>query len=105
MHLVQIRSVESFGLPTVARRGPKCCPKMKTLGGLMLFSIRTIRTSSSHPFGRREDSRGFSPVADRAADCTDRKTMVLRGNVSRATVFLVESWAGSALPFPERIPI
>src|SRR5215216_5885978 len=102
MHLVQIWSAEFYAQPTGARRGPRCCPKMKTLAGLMSFSIRIIRTSYSRHFGRRDDNRGSFTVADLAADFTDRRIMALRGSGSRARVFPVEFWAGSALPFRER---
>src|SRR5437773_8144255 len=68
MPLAQIRSVESFAQQTAERRGPKCCRKMKTPAGSTLFSIRIIRTSSLHHFGRRDGSHGFSPVVALAVD-------------------------------------
>src|SRR6478609_7348267 len=104
MRLVQIRSVGSFAQLTVGRRGQKCCRKMKTLVASTLFSIRIIRTSFSHLFGRRDDSHGFSPAAARAADSIGLKTMAPRGNVSRATAFQTESSVKSASPFPEQMP-
>src|SRR5207249_12242164 len=77
---------------------------MKTLAAATLFSIRIIRTSSSHHSGRRDDSHGFSPVAARGAAFVGQKITVLRGNVLRATVFLAESLEESASPFLELIP-
>src|SRR6266581_7390842 len=104
MRLAQIRTVESFARLTAAKRGRKFFRKMKTLAASTLFSIRIIRTSSSHHSGRRDDSHGFSPVADRGAAFIGQKITVLRGNVSRATVFLAGSLAKLASPFLERIP-
>src|SRR6266496_6090697 len=100
MRLVPIRSVESFVQVMGGRRGQKCCRKMKTLAAPTLFSIRIIRTSFSHLFGRRDDSHGFSPAAGRAAAFIGQKTTALHGNVWRATAFQAESSAESASPFP-----
>src|SRR5437667_11823905 len=104
MRLAQIRSVESFAQQTAERRGPKGCRKMKTPAGSTLFSIRIIRTSSLHHFGRRDASHGFSPAAAQAADFIGRKTTASHGSAWRETDFLAESWARLASRFPEPIP-
>src|SRR4029450_4865957 len=83
MHLVRIRSAEFSAQPTAAKPGRKFYPKMKTQAASTSFSIRITRTSCLRRFGRRGDSRGFSRVAVRAADCIDRKTTEQHGNGSR----------------------
>src|SRR5260370_39922805 len=66
MHLARIRSAEFFVQQTVAKPGRKFYLKMKIQAASTSFSIRIIRTSCSRPFGGRDVSRGFSPVAVRA---------------------------------------
>src|SRR5438093_7809481 len=104
MRLAQIRTVESFARLTAAKRGRKFFRKMKTLAASTLFSIRIIRTSSSHHSGRRDDSHGFSPVAAREAAFIGQMITPLRGNVSRTTAFLAGSWVEWALPFGGPLP-
>src|SRR5256885_15461662 len=98
MRLVPIRSVESFVQVMGGRRGQKCCRKMKTLAASTLFSIRIIRTSFSHLFGRRDDSHGFSPAAGPGAGFIGQKTKGLHGKDWRATAFPAETSAETALP-------
>src|SRR5438067_12124222 len=105
MHLVRIKSAEFFAQLTAAKPGRKFCPKMKTQAASTSFSIRITQTSYSRRFGRRDDSRGFSPVGVRAADCIDRKTTAQHGNGWRGMVFPRGFSAGSASRFPELIPI
>src|SRR6266403_6047171 len=103
MLLAQIRSAEFFAPPTAAKRGRKFCRKTKTLAASTLFSIRIIRTLCSHHFGRRVDSLGSFPAADRAADFIGRKTTGSHGSVWKETDFRAVSSAKSASLFPERI--
>src|SRR5204862_2809400 len=97
-HLAQIRNAEFSAQQTAAKLGQKFYPKMKTQAASTSFSIRIIRTLCSRLFGRRGGSRGFSPVAARAADCIDRKTTASHGNAWRGMVFPMELSAGSASP-------
>src|SRR6266480_1944197 len=104
MHLVLTQNAEYFGPATVGRPGRRFCPKTKIRAGSMLFLIRTIQTLFSHPSGRRDGNRGFFPAVVQEVDFPDLKTMALRGNISRVTVSLRESWARSASRFPVPIP-
>src|SRR5437870_12656173 len=103
MPSVQIRSAEFFVQLTAAKHGRRFSRKMKTPAGSTSFSIRTIRTSSSHHFGRRDDSHGFSPVAAQAGDFIDQKIMEWCGNVWWETDSREAFSAKWASPFPERI--
>src|SRR5437763_10605736 len=89
-HLAQIRNAEFSAQQTAAKPGQKFYPKMKTQAASTSFSTRIIRTSCSRRFGKRDGSRGFSPVAVLAADCIDRATMAPHGNDWRGMVFPME---------------
>src|SRR5881394_1219134 len=86
-HLAQIRNAEFSAQQTAAKPGRKFYPKMKTQAASTSFSIRIMRTSCSRLFGKRDGSRGFSPVAVRAADCIDRTTTAPHGDAGRGMVF------------------
>src|SRR6266513_3516630 len=101
MHLARIRSAEFFAQVTAAKLGQKFYPKMKTQAASTWFSIRKTRTLCSRLFGKRDGSRGFSPVAAPAADCIDRTTTAPHGNAWRGMVFPMDFSEGSASPFPE----
>src|SRR2546429_3235277 len=105
MRSVQIRSAEFFAPPTAAKHGRKFYRKTKTLAGSTSFSIRTIRTSCSHRFGRRGGNRGFSPAAARAADFTLWEITAWHGKGSGGNGFPAGSLARSAAAVLEVVPI
>ncbi len=100
---VGLKDTRQIGALIVDPRNENVVLVAATPAASTLFSIRIIRTSSLHHFGRRDGSHGFSPVAALAVDFIGQKTTASRGNVSRATDFLAASSAKSASPFPARI--
>ena len=72
-HSVQMRNAEFSGPATAGKRGRKFSRKMRTLARSMSCSIRIILMSSSLRSGRHGGSRGFFPVAARAAVSINRK--------------------------------